>query len=163
MDLGSSLCTPRSPQCLLCPLRFACIAHRQGRAEAYPIKPPKQEKPHRHGTVWWLERADGHVWIERRADKRMLGGMAGLPDSGWDKGIDRDAGPLAGNWVALNRPVIHVFTHFRLTLSVERLRVPVEAAPGGSGQWWPRETIGEAGLPSLFAKVARAVMKAGYD
>jgi A/G-specific adenine glycosylase len=82
MDLGSSLCTPRSPQCLLCPLRFACIAHRQGRAEAYPIKPPKQEKPHRHGTVWWLERADGHVWIERRADKRMLGGMAGLPDSG---------------------------------------------------------------------------------
>lgn len=163
MDLGSSLCVPRNPQCLLCPLRFCCAAHREGRAEAYPVKAPKKDKPHRLGLVWWLERADGHVWIERRADTRMLGGMAGLPDSGWDKGIARDTPPVAGEWVALNRPVDHVFTHFRLTLTVQRLRIPAEAAPESPGQWWPLDRIGEAGLPTLFAKVARAVMKAGDD
>jgi A/G-specific adenine glycosylase len=163
MDLGSSLCVPRNPQCLLCPLRSSCAAHREGRAEAYPVKAPKKDKPHRLGLVWWLERTDGHVWIERREDTRMLGGMAGLPDSGWDKGIERDAPPMAGEWVALNRPVDHVFTHFRLTLTVQRLRVPTNTTPPVPGQWWPLDRIGEAGLPTLFAKVARAVMKAGND
>ena len=163
MDLGSSLCTPRSPQCLLCPLRTSCAAQLEGRAEAYPVKAPKKDKPHRLGLVWWLERADGHVWIERRADTRMLGGMAGLPDSGWDKAIERDTPPAAGDWLALNQPVEHVFTHFRLTLTVRRLRVPADAAPPRPGQWWPLDRIGEAGLPTLFAKVARAVMKAGND
>lgn len=163
MDLGSSLCTARAPQCLLCPLRILCAAHRQGQPETYPVKPPKKNKPHRLGRVWWLERADGHVWIERRDDTRMLGGMAGLPDTGWDKGIDRDVPPLAGDWVALNRPVDHVFTHFRLSLTVERLRVPARTALETAGQWWPLDRIGAAGLPTLFAKVARAVMRGGDD
>lgn len=163
MDLGSSLCTARTPQCLLCPLRSFCVAHREGRAEAFPVKPPKKDKPHRHGIVWWLERADGHVWIERRDNTRMLGGMAGLPDTGWDKGIEREAAPIAGEWIALNRPVDHVFTHFRLSLTVKRLRVAPGTAPDMAGQWWPLERIGEAGLPTLFAKVARAVMRGGDD
>ncbi len=163
MDLGSSLCVPRNPQCLLCPLRTFCAAHREGRAEAYPVKAPKKDKPRRLGLVWWLERADGHVWIERREDKRMLGGMAGLPDSGWDKAIGRKTPPMPGDWTTLNRAVDHIFTHFRLTLTVQRLRVPADAAPESPGQWWPLDRIGEAGLPTLFAKVARAVMKAGND
>lgn len=163
MDLGSSLCLPRNPQCLLCPLREHCAAYKEGRAEAYPVKAPKQEKPHRMGHVWWLERADGHVWIERRADRRMLGGMAGLPTSDWDKRTPTALQPpLAGQWTALNQPVVHVFTHFRLTLTVERLIVAA-GQPEGEGKWWPLARIGEAGLPTLFAKVARAVMEGGDD
>lgn len=162
MDLGAGHCTVRAPQCLLCPLRAHCAAHRQGKAEAYPAKAAKKDKPHRHGTVWWLERADGHVWIERRDDKRMLGGMAGLPGSAWDQRGGGAAAaalpPLGGQWIALNQPVSHVFTHFRLTLTVERLRVATGAEPQGAGQWWPLDRIGQAGMPTLFAKVARAVM-----
>lgn len=163
MDLGAGLCTVRAPQCLLCPLREYCAAHAKGRAETYPVKPPKAEKPRRYGRAWWLERADGHVWIERRAEKRMLGGMVGLPGTEWDK---RNPSPVKppcpGNWVVLNQPVDHVFTHFRLTLTVERLIV-AGGQPEGEGQWWPIWRIGDAGLPTLFAKVARAVMEVGDD
>lgn len=161
MDLGSSICTPRAPQCLICPLADRCAARALGMPEAFPVKPPKGEKPHRQGTVWWLERDDGHVWLERRDEKRMLGGMAGLPGTAWDRRGEEGepvAPPLAARWTALNRPVVHVFTHFRLTLTVETAQVASGIDPLGSGQWWPLHRIGEAGLPTLFAKVARAIM-----
>tara|TARA_R110000782_G_scaffold78276_3_gene154977 strand:+ start:23197 stop:24276 length:1080 start_codon:yes stop_codon:yes gene_type:complete len=161
MDLGSAICTVRNPQCLLCPLRDHCAAHGDGRAEAFPLKAAKKDKPHRHGTVWWLERADGHVWIERRADKRMLGGMAGLPGTHWDArgGNGEGAPPLEGDWTALNQCVEHVFTHFRLTLTIERLTVAQGVEPQNEGKWWPLARIDEAGLPTVFAKVVRAVME----
>ncbi len=156
MDLGSGICTVKAPQCLLCPLQSGCAARASGLAEAYPVKPPKKEKPSREGIVWWLEREDGHVWIERRADKRMLGGMTGLPATQWDARGKAGGGepPVPGPWLTLNRTVEHVFTHFRLTLSVQRLLVGVDCRPAKKGQWWPLSRIGEAGLPSLFAKVA---------
>jgi len=165
MDLGAGLCTVRNPQCLLCPVREHCAAQAQGRAEAFPVKAPKKDKPHRHGIVWWLEREDGHVWIERRADKRMLGGMAGLPGSSWDtRGKEGEgAPPVAGEWTTLNRPVEHVFTHFRLTVTVQRLLCASNIQPEGAGQWWPLDTISEAGLPTLFAKVVKTAMQSHDD
>jgi len=172
MDLGAGLCTAKAPQCLICPLRRWCAAAALGRGGDFPVKPPKKAKPERTGRVWWLERADGHVWIVRRPATRMLGAMAGLPDTAWDArgGAQRDethddgygavppadAGhpPVPGAWVALNRPVTHVFSHFRLSLTVERLTVDEGVMPEGAGQWWPLERIDAAGLPTLFAKVA---------
>ena len=173
MDLGSAICTVKTPQCLLCPLRPHCAAHATGRAEAFPVKPPKKDKPERTGVVWWLEREDRHVWIERRGDKRMLGGMAGFPGTQWDaRGVARgDAHggakggtpPVDGAWAVLNRPVVHVFTHFRLTLTIERLLVGAGCCPQGEGQWWPLDHIGEAGLPTVFAKVAAYMMEKQVD
>ena len=165
MDLGAGICTVRSPQCLLCPLRDHCEAAQTGRVEDFPVKAPKKEKPHRHGIVWWLEREDGHVWIERRDDKRMLGGMSGLPGTQWDKRGNGAEGepPVTGDWVALNSPVDHVFTHFRLTLTVKQLQLGSKASPDSNGQWWPLAKIGEAGLPTLYAKVVKAVMQESHD
>lgn len=160
MDLGSQLCTPRAPQCLLCPLRASCRAAAGADPAAFPRKAAKREKPWRSGIVWWLEREDGHVWLVRRADRGMLGGMRALPGSDWHErtGWQRPvAPPLPGAWATLNRQVEHVFTHFALRLSVERLRVPAGASPPGEGEWWPRARIVEAGLPTLFAKVARLI------
>lgn len=165
MDLGSAVCTARMPRCLLCPLRSHCAAFAAGRPEAFPVKPPKKEKPERAGTVWWLEREDGHVWIERRGAGHMLGGMAGLPTTHWDArgGAKGGEPPVAGEWITLNRPVVHVFTHFRLTLTVCRIVVGRDCRPAGEGQWWPLARIGEAGLPTLFAKVAAQRMESADD
>ncbi len=165
MDLGSGICTVKAPQCLLCPLRRSCAAQATGRAEAFPVKPPKKDKPERAGTVWWLEREDGHVWIERRGERRMLGGMAGLPGTQWDArgGAKGGEPPMAGAWLTLNRPVVHVFTHFRLTLTVQRQRVASDCHPSGDGQWWPLDRLAEAGLPTVFAKVAALVAEGRQD
>ena len=47
MDLGATICIPKSPNCLLCPLRSMCAAHAEGTPGRYPIKPKNAAKPSR--------------------------------------------------------------------------------------------------------------------
>ena len=153
MDLGATICTPRDPKCLLCPLAALCEARAQGRQGELPVKAPKKVRPLRAGTAFWIERG-GAVWLVRRPGKGMLGGMRALPDDGWNARADGSGeAPLAGAWRA-GGVVRHTFTHFELELGLaiyagERF----EALEGG--EWWPVERIEEAGLPTLFAKAAR--------
>lgn len=42
MELGATICTPRSPQCLLCPVAEFCDARKLGLAEAIPQKRNKR-------------------------------------------------------------------------------------------------------------------------
>ncbi len=162
MDLGATICTPRNPRCLLCPLSRACKARRQGESELYPVKAAKKAKPERQGRAWWIER-DGAVWLVRRPGKGMLGGMRALPDDGWNARTDGNGqAPLAGEWQA-GGLVRHVFTHFSLNLHLAlysgddwaRLE-QISGEPGG--EWWPTARIEQAGLPTLFAKAARLAM-----
>ncbi len=139
MDLGATICTPRSPDCGRCPLSAHCAAFREGRPEAYPVKAPKAAKPRREGVAYWLEH-DGHVLLVRRPARGLLGGMLALPT---------EVAPAEAEWGEAGA-VDHVFTHFALTM---RLRCAETARPP-AGIWWPVERMGEAGLPTLFAKLA---------
>ena len=160
MDLGQAVCTVRRPKCLLCPLVRHCTGHAQGEPERYPVKKRKADRPHRHGTIFWLTRdgEDGReVLLVRRPDRGLLGGMRALPTGPWEgerPGL-ADA-PAETDWRALNTQVSHGFTHFTLDLALVtgEAHGPVEAA----GEWWPIATLDEAGLPTVFAKAARAVM-----
>jgi A/G-specific adenine glycosylase len=156
MDLGATVCTSRNPRCLLCPLASSCKG--KGEAERFPAKAAKKAKPRRHGMAFWIEQK-GAVWLVRRPDRGMLGGMRALPDDGWHAGADGcGAAPLPGEWRASGQ-VEHTFTHFHLTLG---LRVysgdEVARLDATTGQWWPLSRIGEAGLPTLYAKAARLAL-----
>lgn len=163
MDLGATICTPRSPSCLICPLAGACMAKAQGVAESLPVKPPKRAKRLRSGTAFWIEQ-DGHVLLVERPGEGMLGGMRALPDDGWSAGRNGNGlAPLGGQWLRPDPPIAHVFTHFSLTLSLALYRGPqfdkvaIENLIGGT--FWPVERIGEAGLPTLFAKAAQLAIQ----
>ena len=145
MDLGASICTPREPRCLLCPLSAVCEGRRSGDPARFPVKPAKKAKPLRRGKAFWIER-DGAVWLVRRAARGMLGGMRALPDDGWSVKSDGTGLP-ADETLGLVR---HGFTHFDLVLAVERGRDPI-----GEGEWWPIDRLEKAGLPTLFVKAAR--------
>ena len=154
MDLGSQVCTPRAPQCLLCPLAADCAARAQ-EPERFPVKPPKKAKPARRGTAFWIER-EGKVWLVRRQGEGMLGGMRSLPDDGWSaRGDGSGEPPLPGPWEDAGS-VSHVFTHVALELAV--MRYSGAETPQGEGRWWPLDSLDEAGLPTLFAKAARRAM-----
>jgi A/G-specific adenine glycosylase len=145
MDLGATVCTPREPRCLLCPLSALCDGRKTGAPGRFPVRAAKKSKPLRQGKAYWIE-ADGAVWLVRREGKGMLGGMRALPDDGWSVKGDGSSGPT-GQPLGLVR---HGFTHFTLELRVERLEQAL-----GTGEWWPLDRLKEAGLPTLFAKAAR--------
>ncbi len=155
MDLGATICTPRDPKCLLCPLTATCKARAGGDPARLPVKAPKKAKPVRQGRAYWIERG-GSVWLVRRAGKGMLGGMRALPDDGWHAGANgTEEAPVPGRWESAGA-VRHTFTHFALELSV--YAGWQTSQPAGEGEWWPIDRIDEAGLPTLFAKAVSLVV-----
>ena len=140
MDLGSAICTPRAPQCGRCPLAAWCAARATGEPELYPVKAPRKPKPSRTGTAYWLEH-QGHVLLVKRPAKGLLGGMLALPS---------DDAPVEAAWEEAGS-VDHVFTHFALTMRLLCAEAPERA---GEGIWWPVDRLAEAGLPTLYAKLA---------
>jgi len=118
MDLGATICTPRNPACGICPWREGCKARIAGNAEDLPKKAPKQAKPVRCGVVFLARRVDGHVLLERRPDKGLLGGMLGLPGSVWAEVLQSVEPPLRADWREVPGEVRHTFTHFHLRLKV---------------------------------------------
>ncbi|MBB3859148.1 A/G-specific adenine glycosylase [Novosphingobium hassiacum] len=151
MDLGATICTARSPRCMLCPLRADCRAYAQGAPERLPVKAAKKPKPTRQGRAYWVER-DGKVLLVQRAGKGMLGGMRALPDDGWSARGDGDV-PLPGEWHP-GGVVRHSFTHFDLELQL-MLCAANELTSLPVGEWWPVDQIEAAGLPTVFAKAGR--------
>ena len=108
--------------------------------ERLPVKPAKKAKPQRYGVAHWIERDDA-VWLVRRPDKGMLGGMRALPGGAWT-----DVPPAESGIVQVD----HGFTHFDLRLTLVA-RESEDAA--GEGEWWPLSALDAAGLPTLYRKL----------
>jgi A/G-specific adenine glycosylase len=144
MDLGATICRPKRPLCGECPLSPDCKALSIGRPEAFPATKIKRHRPHRHGLAWWVERNDS-IWLVRRPAKGMLGGMAALPGPEWS-----DEAPTVSGLATIS----HGFTHFTLDLLI----APRTSPPEGEGWWQPIDRIGEAGLPTLYARAVDAVL-----
>ena len=156
MDLGSGICTPRSPKCLLCPLARHCAARAQGDPATYPRRLPKKAKPQRFGTIFLLTKGD-RVWLVRRPGRGLLGGMRAFPTGPWrDAPPGLDGAPIAADWQPVEGEVAHVFTHFALRCALVQAQWSGQSL--GEGEWWPVADIESAGLPTLFAK-ARGYLK----
>jgi A/G-specific adenine glycosylase len=162
MDLGAAICTPKRPACVLCPLSESCIARAEGNPEAYPMKAERADRPTRRGAAFVAVRADGAVLLRRRPSSGLLGGMVEVPGSKWSSRVDGAIGltdaPFPALWTPLNTPVVHVFTHFRLELTVYRAAVDTAVATP-RGHWWAlAETLPEEALPSLMKKAIEAAV-----
>ena len=158
MDMGATICTPKKPRCLLCPLRAECAGYASGAPERFPVKPARQVKPQRFGTVFWRWR-DGAVLLVRRPATGLLGGMRALPTGPWvDEAPGLEGAPLAADWRLLPATTRHGFTHFDLELAL--------AVAGGEGhgdvedgEWWPVADLASAGLPTVFLNAAQATLR----
>ena len=115
MDLAQAICRPKSPLCMLCPLREGCTAFQEGRQEVFPVKHAKAAKPKRVGDLYLILNG-GRMLVERRADKGLLGGMLGFPHSPWREESVFDP-PVPGPFMCKGS-FDHVFTHFALTQTV---------------------------------------------
>ncbi len=165
MELGATVCAPRRPKCLLCPIVSGCRAAAEGDPESYPVARAKRESEKRRLVVAVAER-DCRVLLFRRPDDSPL--LAGTWELPWVPDEPEEtiagaemalAGRYGGTWRLGPRlaEVRHGITYRDLEVGVHRAEVagvaPAEEAVG----WF--DAGGRGGLPlsSLVGKVLKAV------
>lgn len=117
MELGATVCTPRSPKCGDCPLCASCAAYAAGTQADLPVKMPKKEKQLVQKTVFLLWHGE-EMALLRRADDGLLAGMWSFPNV--DTPLDAAAAMTYAAKLGV-QPVslvghthrAHVFTHIR--------------------------------------------------
>ena len=159
MDLGAAICTPKKPACVLCPIAEPCMARVTGRQEDYPLRVAKAERPTRYGAAFVAVRPDGAVLLRTRADDGLLGGMTEVPGSEWSTSEAVDATPpFAAAWQRVPGVVVHVFTHFRLELTIFRTDVAMSMRPIAEARWAPAASLPGEALPSVMKKAIEAAL-----
>lgn len=171
MDLGATVCTPRSPRCVICPFVGDCQAQARGLTEELPRRAPKALKPTRRGLAFVLSRKDGAVLLRKRPPKGLLGGMDEVPSSDWNEGDWREGkfslaealkqAPVPAKWTVLEGLVRHTFTHFHLELAVAHATATTSGlaklAPGSA--WCTIDEMDARALPTVMRKVIAHAMK----
>lgn len=160
MDLGATICTPKRPACSLCPYRPHCRALSVADPETFPRKAKKKDRPLRLGAAFVAIDARDTVYLRKRGETGLLGGMTEVPGTAWTARQDGDtslaAQPFEAAWEDCGT-ISHVFTHFELRLSVYRANV-ARAETGNDGWWEPVSSLKAQALPTVMKKaIAQAI------
>jgi A/G-specific adenine glycosylase len=159
MDLGASICTPKKPACVLCPLSQDCAARARGDQETFPRKLAKKTGALRRGAAFVVTRGE-ELLVRSRPEKGLLGGMTEVPGSDWlaeqdDRAALKQAPAFKGasRWHRKTGVVTHVFTHFPLELVVYTAEVPARTRAPEGMRWVPIATLAGEALPNVMRKV----------
>ena len=151
MDLGATVCLPRKPSCMICPVDKTCVGLREGAPERYPVKTRKLKRSAQ--SLWLLlaRDAQGRVWLEKRPAKGIWAGLYCLPV--FDSRDDLLAAlPSAEQRGVKDLPAfVHVLTHKDLHLHPVQLQ---DGQPQGEGaRWVEAQEWGRLGLPAPVRKL----------
>jgi A/G-specific adenine glycosylase len=161
MDLGSAICLPRNPQCLLCPVSADCVARLENRIGELPGR--RARAPARRRRIAMLVVVSrGEVLLEKRPSPGIWGGLWSLPEAA---ATERPEAALARDWgieavsVEALEPFEHAFTHFTLAVAPWRIHVgkASKLAEGKAATWLALDDIAGAALPSPVRKLLDAI------
>ena len=180
MDLGATICTRSRPDCPRCPLAADCAARRLGLQDALPSPRARRAQARHHCWMLILE-CEGHLWLQRRPDAGIWGGLWALPTFDDRPALDAACArlPTAAESLQALAGVEHVFTHFRLLMQPARLQLPgpcagirlaqdsepaslatqqprnpaVIPAQAGESAWIPIARLREIGLPAPLSRL----------
>ena len=160
MDLGATVCLPRAPLCLLCPVRELCVAAATGSQDRYPVKTRKLRRGRRE-NVWLELRWRGSVWLVQREATGIWAGLWSLPELASAAALDE----LTAAWPGHAEPLpsfTHVLTHFDWRLHPVRWTLPDRTtaraidpliAPWPSGGWFATADALALGIPAPLRKL----------
>lgn len=175
MDLGASLCSARSPSCLICPVQALCRASHLGTPERFPVKTRKLKRGAREHVWLWLAWHD-RIWLVQRPPTGVWAGLWSLPEFDTPAAFESARQEWPGSGEILPS-FVHVLTHLDWTLRPWRWTLPeqlpaaerlaIEAA-WPTGRWFDHDEALAAGLPAplrklLVTQLASAVDQASPD
>jgi len=143
MELGATVCLPRNPLCLVCPLTAVCGARQSGATAQLPVKLRPRE-PVRIAATLLLVRRGGEVLLKQRSSsaKRMPGfwDLPGPEDLPWAR-VGKSCGEFR-----------HSITHHRYTFHVY---LASARSPGPGYGWFPTKLLAEIPLSTTARKALR--------
>jgi A/G-specific adenine glycosylase len=181
MELGATVCTPKTPLCKSsCPLRAQCKAYQQGNVELYPVAAKKKEARLETVNVFVVRTATKYFIVQRPADG-LLAGLWEFPSvvtaaEDHEEEPSTHVIPFAQLQPAAYRcdyvgNVIHIFSHIKQLLHVHhvQLRITKEGDSDldahtacllhshSNGKWVDETELAEAALPTVMRKVAKLI------
>lgn len=148
MDLGALICTPKNPQCLLCPWNSYCQSKSCKDLETIPQR-SKTTKKEMQGYCYIIQNKNGEIFIRKRSEKGLLSGLYEFP---WSEM------PLVDTAQDLKADVTHIFTHIKLTLKL--LSVKAENFDN-DGFFVSVSELGHYPMSSLMKKAAKKALHFG--
>jgi A/G-specific adenine glycosylase len=147
MDLGATLCLPRNPSCLLCPVQPLCGAYAQQRQQDFPVKTRKLKRSAE--SLWLLhaQAGDGAVWLQKRPATGVWAGLYCLPAFTSREALDAFLPEAARGRIHEAQPFVHVLTHKDLHLHPVQAVLPAQWEAEGGGWFGPRQWP-QLGLPA---------------
>lgn len=159
MDLGATVCTPRTPACDTCPLGRFCQAKKLGLEQELPLKQKSKKVPIRIEAAILLC-GDGKYLVRRRPPSGLLGGLWEFPTISVPEGKTPEAqaeillidqggtGPLQ----ALGT-IEHIYSHFRLELHLFRANLAGQFLIAEKQQdWCPEHELKNLALHGAHKK-----------
>ena len=170
MDLGATVCTPRSPNCGCCPWQMHCAAYAAGDVERYPMKDTPRAVPFQVIGVGVVLNEAGEVLIDQRLNEGLLGGLWEFPGGKQEQGelivdtITRELREELAIEVAVGEELIsldHAYSHKKLRFVVHLCQWRKgEPRPLESQQvrWVRPESLADYPFPAANARIIAALL-----
>jgi len=171
MELGAMHCTPDDPHCEECPLNGRCKSRRRGTTDRIPRRAPPRVRPHLDIAVGVIVRDGPSVFIQRRPDQKMLGGLWEFPGGKVEPGETpeqalhrelREELDVEVSGVRELTTVRHEYTHLKVTLHVFLCELGLqEPKPLAAKEscWTPIRALREFPFPRANRKVIEVLEK----
>jgi A/G-specific adenine glycosylase len=168
MDLGATICLPKNPLCLLCPLNELCQARALGIQEQRPVLKPKAAVPHKLKAAAVIVQ-DGLALLCQRPANGLLGSLWEFPSAEVD--TDQAAALVTAietgyrlrvNPLARLGEFQHAYTHFTLTESAWGCEL-IEKTDDTSVKWIPLDELGEYPMGKVDRAIARLLISPKSD
>jgi A/G-specific adenine glycosylase len=164
MDLGATICLPRKPRCIKCPIRNLCEARGLGVQEMLPVVRKKSAIPTRSYAAAVVTR-NGLVMMSRRQSKGLLGGMWEFPASlveadpalGLGKALESEY-KLKVIPVSPFATIHHAYTHFKLTEHVFLCTLRRNIALPENFRWIPIIELERYPMGKVDRRIAKQLM-----
>lgn len=161
MDLGATICTPKKPLCLYCPMQQHCKAHAQGLETELPFKKPKKAVPVKSAQVLLLQSYDGQWLWQQRPHTGLWGGLWSLPIIENEIEFLQLIQQFKLQSTQPQVQISHSFTHFTWLLNASIFKIEadqmefIQAEFGG--EWFTPQKATEMGIPTAMKKLISAV------
>jgi A/G-specific adenine glycosylase len=170
MELGATVCRPRSPSCSQCPLSLSCVAFREGYPEHFPLRRGNKRRVEQHQLAVVVEKKGRTLLIQRSKEADLLAGLWEIP---WVPWSERSAAErklkarYGGRWhLEESRGWVRhsiTFRDIRLEVYRGRLSSKSEVAESRSAAWVARADVERLAVSTLVEKVLRQADSSDSD